>query len=636
MKKYLLFTAALFTAATGFAQNELSSKELFKKFEVPAPTKTFGIYNGKTTANVQKSVSNGVYYVTPKGTFYSGPFATGSGYIYSMLMIPPHTDLTFENMVSNKANSKWTINSTDVTSYAVDGNYVGQWYPEGSSSTSTTVASPMYYVPTLSYNGKSYMFGDNNYYVLRSGSNYTASQLSYMMTSPTLAFSDGTVDFPFYITNPHGYRLSGTTYYSNTFVGYGVFDTGFLFGSGKYTSGSTTYEGSSFTQACAGSAAPLYVEDIFTYGVTLNDNGPIPANDTLYMYITDVDTVEVKYSDGSTALRYQAGDKIIATLYAAASDTVGFTASDALSSWNYEKLGAQYKGKTAYSGSIIFHNTEKTVDPLIGTESNDPVVIPENKAFAITVTGFDKTGVNFGVGGIMANDEDVNNCRAVVGLSGSRVLTYSNNINAFIGMTARFEKIHVPSKGFLTFETDNTTYSDFPASSFNGWNVLRVSADGQTVSTDGLSSSTKYNVGYAFVATSSPWNDTEGNPYYDFSIQYVSGGEDWISNVNYDTQYYKSTGLTGYNTVKPVCSALPAGVTGRAAKITVIGRGNIPSDDVIYVLQGDADFATGIKGVEVDNNKTVAKSNKFFNLSGQQVGKEYKGIVINNGKKFVR
>lgn len=42
--------------------------------------------------------------------------------------------------------------------------------------------------------------------------------------------------------------------------------------------------------------------------------------------------------------------------------------------------------------------------------------------------------------------------------------------------------------------------------------------------------------------------------------------------------------------------------------------------------------ATGISKVE---NLKVAQDGKCFNLAGQQVGKNYKGIVIKNGKKMV-
>ena len=42
--------------------------------------------------------------------------------------------------------------------------------------------------------------------------------------------------------------------------------------------------------------------------------------------------------------------------------------------------------------------------------------------------------------------------------------------------------------------------------------------------------------------------------------------------------------------------------------------------------------AIGISKVE---NLKVAQDGKCFNLAGQQVGKNYKGVVIKNGKKMV-
>ena len=45
----------------------------------------------------------------------------------------------------------------------------------------------------------------------------------------------------------------------------------------------------------------------------------------------------------------------------------------------------------------------------------------------------------------------------------------------------------------------------------------------------------------------------------------------------------------------------------------------------------DDDDATAIKGVESD----TAENGAIYNLAGQRVGKDYKGIVIKNGKKFM-
>lgn len=44
-------------------------------------------------------------------------------------------------------------------------------------------------------------------------------------------------------------------------------------------------------------------------------------------------------------------------------------------------------------------------------------------------------------------------------------------------------------------------------------------------------------------------------------------------------------------------------------------------------------FAAGIKGVS--ENVAKANDNRLYNLSGQQVDKDYKGIVVKNGKKYL-
>jgi hypothetical protein len=43
---------------------------------------------------------------------------------------------------------------------------------------------------------------------------------------------------------------------------------------------------------------------------------------------------------------------------------------------------------------------------------------------------------------------------------------------------------------------------------------------------------------------------------------------------------------------------------------------------------------TGIHSIE--NSELRIENYDYYNLSGQRVGKDYKGIVIKNGKKYVQ
>lgn len=631
MKKYLLFTVAMFAATTGYAQSFETPSE-YVNFNSLSPKATLheeiAIDSKATTARVRKSAANGVYYAIPKGTFYSGPDKTGSGIIGSRLIVPPFTELVYENKNTTPSNATWSINGTDVTQYAVNNNYVSIYSPKGSSSTYGT-----YYVPVISDGTNTYQFGDNNYYVKKYPTTYKSSSVTAAATHPevTVKMSDGSqkdMELGLYISNPMGSIDNSGTIGGNLYYGYGrAFDTGFLCGSGTYQS-STDYKATMFAVPSEGLAAPLYAEDLFITGLTYNTTGPIPAGDTIYAYITtDLDTVTFK----SGAKMLGRGNTVIATLYATATDTLGFKTE--LSGYGSSYLPETYRNSKLYRGTLIFHNINKTVDPLLGYESNDPIVIPEGVPFSIVVTGLDKTGVNFGAYVIVPNDEDIysNHASLVYFSNGEKETCTTYSYAAELGFTGRFEKINVPTTGFLTSESK----SDFPTSDFKGWNVLRVSADGQTVSTEGLANYSSYNLGKALVGTTSTWYDSENNPYYDFDVNYVSG-EGWITSLPVDTTPFTSSGLSGYNYVTPVCSALPSGVTGRAAKVTVTGRGGIAGDNQIIILQGDASYTDGIESVAINNQKASVMSNKFYNLSGQEVSKEYKGIVINNGKKFMR
>ena len=85
--------------------------------------------------------------------------------------------------------------------------------------------------------------------------------------------------------------------------------------------------------------------------------------------------------------------------------------------------------------------------------------------------------------------------------------------------------------------------------------------------------------------------------------------------------------------VKPTCNALPSGVDKRVGVVYLQGKTG-KSKTPIIVLQGSATIADGIENIEADKAKAV-NNGKIYNLSGQQVGKNYKGVVIKDGKKLI-
>lgn len=65
--------------------------------------------------------------------------------------------------------------------------------------------------------------------------------------------------------------------------------------------------------------------------------------------------------------------------------------------------------------------------------------------------------------------------------------------------------------------------------------------------------------------------------------------------------------------------------------ISATGKINSKLVNEIFITNVKESSETGINDIKADNTK---KNNRFYNLSGQEVNKSYKGVVISNGKKF--
>ena len=119
---------------------------------------------------------------------------------------------------------------------------------------------------------------------------------------------------------------------------------------------------------------------------------------------------------------------------------------------------------------------------------------------------------------------------------------------------------------------------------------------------------------------------SEESPMPSYSIE---GLPDWLSITGFDGQYY--TADYGFTTMINIeAQPLPAGVDGREAKFRFISEKGAKSEE-FSVKQGDV--SDGIENI-VDEQKV--ENNATYNLSGQKVDGNYRGIVIKNGKKVVR
>ena len=85
-----------------------------------------------------------------------------------------------------------------------------------------------------------------------------------------------------------------------------------------------------------------------------------------------------------------------------------------------------------------------------------------------------------------------------------------------------------------------------------------------------------------------------------------------------------------------------AGLTVSADKINVTWTGDKNSVEFktpghqVRVKKITVTLKNDPAGINEVSNGTVKEKAPIYNLAGQRVGKDYKGVVIQNGKKFIK
>lgn len=110
----------------------------------------------------------------------------------------------------------------------------------------------------------------------------------------------------------------------------------------------------------------------------------------------------------------------------------------------------------------------------------------------------------------------------------------------------------------------------------------------------------------------------------------IEGLPDWLS-VNGSDQSMYDQDNRWISIVNLTAQALPSDVDGRMATLRFVSEKGAKSAE-FTVVQGDV---TGINGI-TDDTEAKASKKGTYNLNGQLVGNDYKGVVIENGKKIIR
>lgn len=582
--------AALVVSSLGFAQSvEMQPQKMefsARNFKTEKMTKAVA---GEMKA--KKTAATGNYYTRPAGSMYAGGTKTGGGWYATILCLQPSADAVFTNKNADPSSAKWSMvtdaSSYDLSDYAdANNNLVWSINPVAPN---TTDGLSSYYAPTLTKGSDAYILpnNDNEY-----GSALGAQDLG------SLTFQGSHV----------GSSIMGYSSWNNK---------GYLFGSGSYTEtdettgASTTYKFLGVQQHFEKPMSPLYVEDIFLDCLAGHGHTqPLNNGAKLTMYIVD----EERNS--------------IATLTAEESDATAVT-TDGTTPYT---LSSEYMGGTLYYYTLTF--SQKVKDEDSGDMVASPFVI--DKPFYVIITGCDSDDVDIAFLGYQSADEDPIDAASIMmypeGGSTDDIVTngYKSSLSVPMNFTALFDNVQVAT----------TLQNSDGSQQWENCNVIRVSDDGNTNSFDSYPDLTG---ACAFISTATPWKDANDNDQYYYEVVKTSDGtdgSDWIYGMTVDTSAYtqtsgSSTYTTGLNYATFQLAPITSG--GRWAILSIKGRG-ISSEDNVILLQGTATLEeAGINSVAVDGNSVAkAKANaNIYNLNGQCVTKNAKGILIQNGKKFI-
>lgn len=113
-----------------------------------------------------------------------------------------------------------------------------------------------------------------------------------------------------------------------------------------------------------------------------------------------------------------------------------------------------------------------------------------------------------------------------------------------------------------------------------------------------------------------------------------NNGTYWISDDKagtnklyiYAGRYGNGTAFTNENQLKVGDEVVVYGTLAKNTDHTLMDRGN-------YLYSVNGTVVTGIRATEI--TKKADKNAPLYNMAGQRVSKAYKGVVIQNGKKFV-
>lgn len=519
-----------------------------------------------------RTFATGLYYNRPVGTYY---YPTPQ---VTYLIAPPFVELAYRNQSVNKTGFIWhDFNfATPVRPAEANGDYKVS-YPRIDSEGGAML------LPSLVLGTDSFQIGDGN------GSQYTnlviqqnaASDFTYLDLATLGGYYNG---FSVDLSDPQGSEYAFGTKVASV---YHVEENGDTI--------TNTYHENGIMQIFDKPASPLVLNSVLIPGITSDpDSTAINEGAELTLMI-------IPFNENAETFDEALSAEPLATWKCKASDVVYGT--------SYILTGTEAAGNARKAKRAEFNFSEKAT--VFGQETNVPVVI--DQPFAIKIDGFANEGVNLGFS-LADNGENLPEYNIV-----RQTYTSYSDMEGYASSRGRH------SGGYYSYQTPmylNGYMDVVMVDTMEQYNVLTAPAEGgEALNTTGVG---------ALVYTLEDVNDDSGNWNETYKLVQADGSDvpSWIT-FSGDDSFYAEQGFYLVNITAE------ASTEARTATLylenTVTG---VRSENPIYVLQNTTEVPTGINAVtSVVNAKT---SDVIYNVAGQKVSKDYKGLVIKNGKKSIQ
>lgn len=445
--------------------------------------------------------------------------------------------------------------------------------------------------PVWSVNGKEYPAeedGSFSYGSLPVQNPYDANEGISYFYMPTLTIGENSFTLgaelknSSYNTYGSGIAVDTLSYFTASdphnvgYYGWGIMSPmPYLYGSGSYSNMPCVGIVEDFEKP----AAPLFIQDAFLPCLS-NLEAPIPEGKELTLLFVELDE---EGNEGEELGRMTA-------------------TTESLIEWAQDMEDDRFTDGKGYSGTILFEN--KTTD-VFGQTTAEPVII--NTPYRVYLLGVDQEGVDIGFFCRFITDGmNVDETYILLdgGENGIRQVHYQSPFVMQMGFTAMYDVA-------MLQDSDEGIYT----APVEGGTVTRANdAEHDAV----------------YVYTAYPWVDDQANDNYFVYIEYADGDEEWLKET-VDTQYWNqlddNENYYAVNLIGVEATALPEGVKGRSATLHVYGPA---AEAAVVINQGEVE-----NGIAKLNNTAITKNNAF-NVLGQRVSKNFRGIVIENGKKIVK